>query len=114
MTDFILAASFLKESEKNMIVQQLEQQGINYLVNKHGAASRIRSYYFEIKVDALNVEKATQIIGDYKTNLLAQKNNCPSCKSPFYEAIKLNFFSRLFFIGTIPVKCKNCNKTYGI
>jgi hypothetical protein len=114
MNDFILAASFLKESEKNAIIHQLEQQGINYLINKHGAASRTRSYYFEIKVDPIDSEKAAKIINDYKINLLAQKNNCPYCKSSFYEPIKLSFFKRLLFIGTTPVKCKNCKKTYGI
>src|SRR6478735_3860129 len=112
MTDFTPIISFLTESEANALANQLRGNGIGLLINKHGAASRIRSYYYEIKVASKDFELAMPLINQFKQQSNVDKNNCPNCGSSFYESVSLNFFKRLFFIGTLPIKCKNCASVY--
>lgn len=98
MTDFTPIISFITESEANALANQLRGNGIRLLINKHGAASRIRSYYFEIKVASDDVELAMPLVNQFKRQSDMNKNNCPNCGSSFYESLRLQAFLKEFFL----------------
>lgn len=115
--DLISVISYLDKQEVEALKRQLNAKNIKYIVNGHGAASEYSSYYYEIKVSAEDRVRAKEVVNKFKVALFAQRNKCPNCGSNAYEKIdkgKLNFFQRIFFWNTTPVRCKKCKTKYGI
>lgn len=113
--DIISLISYLTLSELDSIKARLNSHNIKYIVNGHGARSRYHSAYYEIRVRKKDYKKAKGIADRFRAETFLKSRKCPKCGSRLYESVSnLNFFQKLLYLGTTPVKCKKCGNKYFI
>lgn len=112
--DFISLTSYLNRSEMEKLKRRLEQARIACLVNEHGPNTGNRqNFYYEIKVSSEQYHKATKIAHDFKETQRIKNQRCPKCGSSNWEPVpKLSLFQKIIYVGTTPVRCKDCNTKY--
>lgn len=106
---------YLTEPELNSIKSQLKNAGIVFVVKQHGGASKRESFYYKVAVEEKDLEEALKIARRIKVRQVSKKVRCPKCDSAVYKKVtNLNWFMRLLYFGTTPVRCKKCRTMYGI
>lgn len=106
---------YLTETELNLLKGLLDKDNIVYIVKQHGGASKRESYYFKISVSVDDIEKAWPAAQKIRQRQKRIKIRCPKCDSGQYKKIEnLNWFMRLWYSGTTPVRCKKCRTEYFI
>lgn len=105
----------LTEDEVNSIKSVLTSMNIAYSVNGHGAASRYRSYYYEIKVRKDDFAKAKTVVEKRQQKTFAESQQCPKCRYTEYEKLPKNgIWEKVYYYGTTLVRCKKCKTKYSV
>ena len=106
---------YLDDTELSSVKSLLDEDGILYVVKQHGGQSQRRSYYFKISVREEDLERALHVSRQINVKRQIEKNRCPKCKSGQYQKVEnLNWWMRLWYSGTTPVKCKKCGRRFVI
>lgn len=114
--DFISIISYVKPDELQILKKQLDGGKIKYIVNGQGATIGYEDEdYYEIRVAKQDYPTAKSIVNKFKAARFVKSRQCPKCKSPLYEPItNLNFFQKILYVGTTPVRCKKCKTKFVI
>ncbi|HRK54075.1 MAG TPA: hypothetical protein PK185_09170 [Cyclobacteriaceae bacterium] len=111
----ISAGTHLTVDEVASIKSDLTSLNIDFVVNGHGAASRFRSYYYEIIVKEENIGTAKKIVEKRRSSTSVESRQCPKCKNPKYNELKKSgIWEKIYYYGTTLVQCRKCKTKYPI
>jgi hypothetical protein len=112
--EFVSLTQYLNGSEMEKLRGHLEHAKIICFINEHGPhAGKRQNFYYEIKVSSDQYYQAKKIFRDFKESQRIENQRCPKCRSLDWEPVpKLNFLQKIIYIGTTPVRCKDCKTKY--
>lgn len=114
---FVCVADYLSYDEGVSLFKELEEAGISALVKSCGPPSIPygEGLYFQLLINDENLEKASEIVRNFKNELLASRQflKCPRCRSEaVFKPNKLPFWQKIYYAGTEVFKCENCRKKF--
>ncbi len=110
---------YLEQEEAGVLSSLLAQAGIDSTVKRQGLPrifGGISNY--QVQIDPKNTAKSKTILDDFKSrsaeiraeNLHRLTTFCPSCNSQnIYIVEKTNPLLKIFYLGVIIHKCKDCS-----
>lgn len=115
-SDLIILINYLKASEAESLKSELNSNKINYITKAHGATTGYEDDdYYQIMVAREDYSRAKVVANKFRARTFVKSRQCPKCKSMQYEPVTgLNFFQRILYWGTTPVRCKKCKTRYVI
>lgn len=113
-SDLVFLINFLTPDELSTLKHQFDSLNIKYVFHGHGANSRYKSEFYEIKVLKEDYDRAKFLINKFRARNFIESRKCPKCKSLIHKPVDLGFFKRLFYWGTTLVQCEKCKTKYVI
>jgi len=118
MSASVVVANFLDKKEMREISAKLSSANIHSVSTElgYGQLRKIKlgggdasNIYYQLTVKEEHVERALEMIADYRQKKKSSQQICPKCKSNAAVMPQvLNWWQRLYHIGTKPLYCKSC------